>query len=365
MEVSDNLYITLFSDADKDKFPQNTPTQFRNSLPSSIDFTQGLHEVGLKKIVFECNPPPPLSLNSETRKEIQVQIPKPIGEQKITFKVRSAAEFNYTYLGKVDTDGFLTEINLDTEKKYPQFKCKFLINLFPKEEKTQITVVLDTKEGSWLEIPDFFSQLIGLPEHIPAGRHTGEKVALSLYDDLGKPDKVTLTYCEFQMVDEQTQPAPEFGFEPFIKIWAKAVDDAGATIGLLHHYYKDQVNLQINIYEPGETMKLSPVLNLMMNLPSSFEIKSDLHVTFPASNFLPDPIPPTPPTPYIIDSDSYIHILCDIVEEQRVGGSLLPWLTTLKMEKEKSLVQKDFESVSYVPLRKQDVQIQIPRFSCS
>jgi hypothetical protein len=106
------------------------------------------------------------------------------------------------------------------------------------------------------------------------------------------------------------------------------------------------------MYTEGETMQLSPTMNELLNLKKNYIFDKSITLTVPKSNFIPSPTPP-PPTPIIVDPDKFTYVLCDLIEPQILGGSLIPALAVLPRGTNIVAVREKYNPVSFLTPRRQ------------
>lgn len=347
--ASDAFTITLFSDIDSDKF-NNSSTSFTNSVPIPIDLSSGMYEIGLVEIGFESEAVTPVE---EATHSIQLNAPiqsNDIPAQEIQIWWKQTVENTFNYTARKSLIGLISFINeaLGKEKRFSLTIFEELLD----QETIKFKVAFRLDGASWLEITPEFAQLIGFTNTtIPEGAQIGSPVDLSIYDKLGKPGNVEINVCNSQKVTVMTEPIPP-GFEIFLDKWTEAINIPTASFGLLHEYSEELVFLEVIVYSDHEKMQLSPKMNQLMNLPDDYVFDHTILLSFPISNFFPNP-PVPPPTPIIIDPDKFVYISCNAVEQQVCGGSLLPVLKVLPRNKDKTFVQQRFEPVTFLPSLRQ------------
>jgi hypothetical protein len=357
MDCPNNFYITCFSDVDRDKYSNNNSTDFTNSLPLPIDTSDGQYEIGLKHIRFQSKTPAPTNLGEETSQHMTLNVLKGplVGPQLIKIWKKSRGVYTYkTPYHITHYNAFLTGINefLKTTK----LKLSFYMSPISDTEEV-VTVDFEMDKEHWLDIPAFFSKLIGQSTtRLFPGKIKGKPVPISLYNELGEPQSVILEVCHLYLIEETMKPPIEFGFEPFLHAWADELEKSamtyGTEIGLIHEYVGNNIFLEVICYDADERMQISPEMNKLLTLPDQYVFERDTSLIFPLKNFEPI-VPPIPPTPIIIDPEKFTYIICDISESQVIAGRHVSSLAVLAREPNLTIVSKEFESVSYTPLKRQ------------
>ena len=345
----ENFNLTLFSDVDSDKFT-NTSTSFTNSLPFPLDLSEGRLEVGLAEIKFQSDAPPAPPSLTATPVTVKKSV-MPIGPQDITVWEQVESIIRCTYPGRHTLSGFIGSINTEIAKE-GKLDLKFQEKVI-SDSKSQFTVTFKRDIKSWIQITQEFAELIGLKSlRIEEGTTTGEPVDDSIYDKLGKPDSTEFKICHFIQTVVKTAATTGVGFDTFLDVWENAISTLKfASIGFSHSYSGDFVILEVLMYTEGEKMKLSPIMNELINQARDYIFDHTVVLTFPKSNFIPTPTPPTP-KPIFVDPNKFTYVLCDFIEPQIAGSALIPALAVLPRASTKTLVEKTFDPVYYVtPLR--------------
>lgn len=345
------VIVTLFSDSNNQEFPSNKSNSFRNTLPVRLDLSEGF-EVACKQIRFEYIPrPPPLT---STAKEEAVATPTPIGPQKFSVWEPFKVEYSYAYEKRETLSGLLSYINTENTRRFKKFPLVLYID-YIDETSIEVTVDLQAPKGHWIEFNEQFAQFIGFDStKIEAGTHKGKAVDIEVYNKFDRPEYVTLLYYHIEENDNVVMQSPKtFGFEAFFDVFHDAIFATKASIGLFHSYFDEKVILSVVFYEPWEKIKLTAELNKLMELPEDFVFDKDTTIIFSERNFDPDAPAPKPAPP--MGSDGFIYVLCDICEPQILGGSFHPSVLVIPAPPNKEVVSREFESVSFVPAKRQDV----------
>lgn len=344
--------MSLFSDVDCDKFPSNSPVDFRNSVPIPFDLTRGDYEVGLKDILFESLPPKQKKVTQPVKPTKVADTKGPIGDQSIDVNHKLSTRFEFEYPTRISFNGYVAAINEGIQKTAPHLGLTFQFRSI--KEKAKIKVTLQESGGRWIELSEQLANLIGFKDRkITHGEHEGDLVLQSAYDDAGKPDLAELFSCHLE-AKETVMKAPDWGVRNFINSWLSALEAIKVeSIGIRHKITGDDVFLTVYMYVPEETMKLPVAMNNLLNLPTSYSFSGTTNIIVPKSKFEKPPLPPPPSPPPVYDPEKFLYVICDVGEDQIVGSCLVPALATLPREKDKKLIQQTFVPVSYVNSRRQ------------
>ncbi|OXA48410.1 hypothetical protein Fcan01_16956 [Folsomia candida] len=349
--LPDSFSVTIISDEQCFWFPGNTSTDFRNLINGLIEFRTGLIQFGLSEIFFDCPAYDPKPVEA---KKPKLALTTGFGTQDITvYRILLIETLNYEsdkILNIIKLIELINELNI-------RLGIKFLLEMAFTDQETFHIKIKQNIPDRFIRLPQEFAKCIGFDTtDFPTGTYTGKPVRMEgCYVDPGVPLKLIITENRWEQNAVVTAPTTDKDFDELLSAIINAITPTKVKIGFVHEQVNDSIFLDVTFYEGDIKLKLSEEINLLFGLEKDFVFVKSTNIVIPIQNFSPG----TPSADIICpdrDDNSFVYILCDIVQPQLVGGKLVPAIAVLNRDPTRQRVYRVFDPVTYLTPKRQQVE---------
>jgi hypothetical protein len=349
MELKNDVFLELSSTKDLDRFQNNTSSDFINYLDEGLILDSDLFQIGLSQVSF-CLDKPEIDITPTTdQPKPQERLFDDTGtENLITIWSKLETQF------KIKNDGRnVKELFVRLNDGFRVFKAPielYLVNLVG--EKTIRVKLVFKADGRELHIPKHLSEILGFDSEV---FQVGESIAQHEMNNVKFLRVSKEELYQFSLISwEPTTVAME---EPD----TKELDDVAFSIAMALRNAgrlesigaaSESGRLVITFYQPNFKLQLPPVVNKYLDIDEKYVFYEK------ETRIKPTPIVHNENVPRNIDSSSLtksVHILCDAVENQRVGSSYYPILRLI-LRPSNNENNYDFNPVFYMKPRREELR---------
>jgi hypothetical protein len=338
-KINDDMYFYLDSSKSKEYYPTNSSASFTNVLPNELSFEEGKWEAGVVWIQFfdkyEETVNPAAADNKFFGHTDRDNILTIRENSPITLQMLKT---------DIGVDTFISQLN-SMLRRWSSLEIQ--IRLRNEGLEQYIAIGFNPMPNGKLTLSPELAHVLGFSIETIRSTSTGDHpIDEEFYNSLPIDTVFAITYS-VDTVKEVEIPEPrEYNFESLVEAYSAPFYTQYPNTSILYSFEKvlGDYYMKIRIENPNMSLQFPRHINLLLGLDQNEQIKGERSFLLPSNMDYPATIVP-----------QQVILMSHLVKESYIYGRNEPVLRVFKREAIKEYQIHSFDSVLYVPLRRNDI----------